>query len=162
MRTTGVLAGALALGALIFNLFNDAEPRLPDEVEYEAVLESARSEYAYPVVAPESTPEGWRATSVDSSQQASGDRWRLGFLTDDEQYVGVQQSDGEIESFRADELAEFSSDGESTVNGGTWERFVENDNSPDHALTRVADGAVTIVTGTVSYDRLEDFVATLQ
>ena len=157
-----VLGGFLALGALLFNLVNDAEPYVPDAIDYADALDSARAEYDYPVLAPEPLPDDWRATSVDFDQAPGGDRWRLGFLTAEHQYVGLHQSDGEIESFRDEQLGEFAADGESTVDGDTWQRWVEQNDAPDHALSRVDDGALTIVVGTMSYDSLEDFVTLLR
>lgn len=162
IRSVAVLGGVLAAVALVFNLVNDSEPRLPDPVEYRPALEAARAEYDYQVLAPEPVPDGWRATSVEFGQEGGGDRWRLGFLTADEQFVGMEQSDGEIESFRTDRLAGFTPDGESTVRGDTWGRFVEDDDIADRALVRTVDGAVTIVVGTVSYERLEEFAAVLR
>ncbi len=162
IRSVVVLAGVLAVGALLFNLVNDAEPHLPEPVDYAAALDAARAEYDYPVLAPEPLPDGWRATSVEFDQGQGGDRWRLGFLTAEEQYVGLHQSDGEIESFQDERLGEFTPDGESNVAGQTWQRWVEQDDAPDHALSRVDEGAVTIVIGTMSYASLEDFVASLR
>ncbi|WP_162606024.1 DUF4245 domain-containing protein [Jiangella aurantiaca] len=162
LRSVGVLAGVIAAFAIVFNLLNDPEPRLPDPVDYQPALEVARAEYGYDVLAPEPVPDGWRATSVDFAQEASGDRWRLGFLIDGEQFVGLEQTDGEIESYRDDRLADFQPDGESTIDGVTWERLLEEDDQPDRALVRVDGGALTIVRGTVSYEGLEEFVTLLR
>ncbi|WP_158564101.1 DUF4245 domain-containing protein [Jiangella anatolica] len=162
LRSVGVLAGVIAAIAIVFNVLNDPEPRLPDPVDYQQALTVAREEYAYPVLAPEPVPDGWRATSVDFAQEESGDRWRLGFLIDEgEAFVGLEQTDGEIESYRDERLEDFAPDGESTIDGVTWERLLEDDDAPDRALVRV-DGALTIVRGTVSYEELEAFVRLLR
>ncbi|PSL01775.1 uncharacterized protein DUF4245 [Haloactinopolyspora alba] len=162
LRSVLVLGGALAVVAVVFNLLNESEPRLPEPVDYSAALEVARAEYGYPVLAPGDLPQGWRATSVDFAQEAGGDRWRLGFLTEDEQYVGLRQSDGEIEAYRDEHLDGFTADGESTVDGTRWTRMIEDGNAPDRALVRVHDGAITIVMGTMSYASLEQFTARLR
>lgn len=161
VRSILVLAGAIALVAVVFNLLSDDEQRLPDPVDYQPVLELVRNEYVYPVLAPEPVPDGWRATSVDAAQEASGNRWRLGFLTEETQFVGIEQSDGDIDAYRDDRLGEFLPDGKSTIDGVSWERLVEDDDNPDRALVRV-DDALTIVRGTVSYEALEDFVTLLE
>lgn len=163
LRSMGVLAGVIAAVALLFNLLSDDEPRLPDPVDYQPALAVARAEYGYDVLAPEPVPDGWRATSVDFAQEATGDLWRLGFLLDDgEQFIGLEQADGEIQSYRDDRLADFAADGESTVDGVAWERLLEDGDRPDRALVRVDGGAITIVRGTVSYEDLEDFVRLLR
>lgn len=162
LRSVGVLAGVIAAIAIVFNLLNDPEPRLPAPVDYQPALEVARAEFGYEVLAPEPVPDGWRATSMDFAQESSGDRWRLGFLIDGEQFVGIEQTDGEIESYRDDRLGGFVPDGESSVDGVTWERLVEDDDAPDRALVRVDGGALTIVRGTVPYEDLEEFVTLLR
>ncbi|WP_157987704.1 DUF4245 domain-containing protein [Jiangella endophytica] len=163
LRSVGVLAGVIAVIALVFNLLSDDEPRLPDAVDYQPALAVAREEYGYDVLAPEPVPDGWRATSIDFAQESGGDRWKLGFLIGDgEQFIGLEQTDGEIQSYRDDRLAGFQPDGESTIDGDTWERLLEDDDRPDRALVRVDGGAITIVRGTVSYEGLEDFVRLLR
>ncbi len=162
MRSMAALAGVLALVALVFNLLNDQEPRLPEPVEYRDALAMARADYGYDVLAPEPVPDNWRATSIDVSQDGGGDRWRLGFLIDDDKHIGIEQSDGEIQSYRDDRLADFDPDGESTVGGATWERLVERDDAPDRALVRESGGVITIVRGTVGYEQLEEFVSLLR
>ncbi|TDE09080.1 DUF4245 domain-containing protein [Jiangella asiatica] len=162
VRSVVVLAGVLALVAVLFNALNDQEPRLPDPVDYQGALEVARAEYAYDVLAPEPVPAGWRATSMDFSQDDGGDRWQLGFLIDGDTFIGIEQTDGEIESYRDERLADFDPDGESSIDGVTWERLVERDDAPDRALVRVDGGAITIVRGTVPYEELEDFVTLLR
>jgi hypothetical protein len=163
VRSVGVLAGALALAAIVFALVNpDDKPRLPAPVDYQSVLQAARAQFSYDVLAPASVPSGWRATSVNAVQDAEGDRWWLGFLTEDHQFVGLEQADGQIEAYRRERLADFHPDGNTQVGGATWERLIENDRTPDRALVRVEDGALTIVRGTVSYDNLESFVVLLR
>lgn len=158
-----LLAGALIVVAVVIKALNpDDEPRLPAAVEYEPVLAAIRDDYDYRVLAPEPAPDGWRATSVAADQDEAGDRWRLGFLTDEEEFVGIEQTDGETETYRGDRLADFVPDGHSVVDGRRWERLTEDDDHPDRALVQVSDGALTIVRGTVSYDELEDFVALLE
>lgn len=162
-RSVGVLAGVIAAIALVFNLLNDPEPRLPDPVDYQPALAVAREEYGYPVLAPEPVPDGWRATSVDFAQEETGDLWKLGFLIGEgDAFVGLEQTDGEIQSYRDDRLADFATEGESTIDGVTWERLLEDDDQPDRALVRVDGGAITIVRGTVSYEELEEFVRLLR
>ncbi|HEU0041568.1 MAG TPA: DUF4245 domain-containing protein [Jiangellaceae bacterium] len=162
VRSLVVLLGLVAVIAIAFTVMRPDE-RLPDPVDYDGVLELVRDDYPYHVLAPASVPDGWRATSVDHSDDATGHRWRLGFLTADEDFVGLEQADGEIESYLADKLADFDADGTGTVDGQQWERRLETDDrNPDRALVHVADGVVTIVRGTGSYAELEEFASWLE
>ena len=67
----------------------------PDPVDYletvGLIQEAGRS-----VVYPPSLPDGWIATSLDFTP---GERtaWGLGFLTDDEEYVGLRQEDASLD-----------------------------------------------------------------
>jgi hypothetical protein len=161
VRSLAVMLGAIAAVVVAFTVMRP-DPQPPAAVDYSAALELVRTEYEYPVLAPDPVPDGWRATSVDHSSRPTGDRWRLGFLTADDGFVGLEQSDGEIESYLADRLAEFTDDGTSQVAGTTWERRVGAGDRPDRALVRVDDdGWVTIVMGTEAYDVLESFAASL-
>ena len=90
----GDIARSVAvLGAIILALF--AIGRLvtvtPDEptraVDYRSAVESSRTVADFELLAPDSLPEGWRATSVRFEQ----DSWHLGVLTDDDEYVGLEQ-----------------------------------------------------------------------
>ncbi|MGH8775269.1 MAG: DUF4245 domain-containing protein [Jiangellaceae bacterium] len=161
VRSLVALLGVIAVIVLAFTAMQPDE-QLPDRVDYAGVLDGVRAEFPYPVVAPSPEPSGWRATSVEYASDSAGNRWRLGFLTDDEGFVGLRQSDGEIQSYLADELAEFTRDGSSRVAGSTWERWLESGDRPDRALVRVDDCVVTIVLGTVAYEVLEDFAAALR
>jgi Protein of unknown function (DUF4245) len=160
VRSLAVLLGVIAAVVVAFTVMRPG-PQPPGPVDYGAALDHVRAQYEYPVLAPEPVPDGWRATSVDHTSGPAGDRWRLGFLTADDGFVGLEQADGEIESYLADRLAEFSDDGTSQVAGTTWERRIGQGDRPDRALVRVDNGSVTIVMGTEPYDVLESFVASL-
>jgi hypothetical protein len=156
----GVLMAVIGALVWFFSLTRPDEPPLPDPVEYEAALAAAREAYPYPVLAPEPVPDGWRVTNVRMDDDQAGHRWRLGMFTDEGQFVGVEQSDGEIASYRDDRLEEFVADGSTTVAGEEWERLREPDG--DHALVRESDGVLTIVRGTLDHAALEDVVAMLR
>lgn len=160
IRSMAVLLGAVVVIVVVFNALRpDAE--LPDRVDYTGVVELVKDEYPYEVVAPASVPEGWRATSVDHQEDAAGHRWRVGFLTDDEGFVGLEQADGEIQSYLVDRMRDFELDGTSTIDGVTWERWEQTTSPHDRALVVERDGVVTIVRGTESYETLDDFAARL-
>lgn len=160
VRSLVLLLGVIAVVVIAFTVMRP-EARLPDPVDYDGVLEVVRDSYPYEPAAPTPAPDGWRATSVDHSTDGAGNRWRLGFLTDDEGFVGLEQSDGEIQSYLDDRLAGFEPDGTSTVDGTQWERRLQGEAPHDRALVREVNGVVTIVRGTEGYEALEAFAASL-
>lgn len=162
VRSLVVLGGILAVVVGVFTATGPDE-QLPPAVDYSHQLQVARQQFDYPVLAPDPLPSGWRATSVEAGSESTGDRWRLGMLTDTEQYIGLQQSDGEVQGFLAETLGSYEKEGNSRVGGQTWQRWYEtaDDDNPYHALVLEANGAATIVIGTVGYSELEDFVGVL-
>lgn len=157
----GVLMALIGAVVWFFSLTRPDEPDLPDPVDYESALAAAREEFPYRVLAPEPLPDGWRVTNVRmDADNPAGHRWRLGMFTDEGQFVGVEQTDGETSSYRDDRLREFAPDGETTIGGQTWERLREEEG--DRALVRDDDGVVTIVRGTLGFDELVDVVERLR
>ena len=161
LRTVGILAGVLAVLALAFTVTRP-DARLPETVDYRPVLEQVRAEFPYEPAAPSTVPEDWRATNVHHESDSAGHRWRLSFLIGEEGFVRLEQSDGEIVSYLADRLEDFSADGTSVVSSDTWDRMRQYGGPRDRALVRTEDGVLTIVRGTESYEVLEQFAASLE
>lgn len=162
VRTVAILVGVLAVVALVLTSMGRPDSFERETVDYERVLAQVRADYPYPVLAPSALPEGWRATSVSYESSASGHRWRLGFLVDDQGYVGLEQSDGEIVSYLSERMRDFTDDGTSEVGGVTWDRMIQSTRPADRALVRVDGDVVTIVRGTEPYAVLERFAAGLE
>lgn len=161
IRGVAVLAGLIMAVALFFSFGRaDVDP-LPPAVDYESVVDYVRESYPYDVRAPASVPDEWRATSVEHSADERGNQWRVGFAISTAGFVGLEQSDGEVQSFLAERLSGYREDGTTTIDGETWERLVEDGDNPDRALVLSGD-AVTIVLGPEPYEVLEQFAAGLE
>ncbi|MBB1245311.1 DUF4245 domain-containing protein [Streptomyces durbertensis] len=141
------------------------------EIGYQQELATAGRAAPYPLVAPEGLPEKWRATSVTYRAQSDhGAVWHLGFMDPGNQYVAIEQSDGDRRKFigkvthRAEET-----DRVERVNGQEWIRY----EGPKYNALVLKDGeapgggdggegSTTLVTGTASYERLKEMAAALQ
>jgi hypothetical protein len=161
VRSLVALLGVIAAVVIAFTVMRP-DQQGPEAVDYGRILEQVRAEYPYPVLAPTPVPDGWTATSVEHASTPSGNRWRLGFVTGDGGFVGLEQSDGEIQSYLDHRLDDFTEDGASQIDGVSWQRWLEDDDQPDRALVRVDGAVVTIVLGTESYQALEDFASSLE
>ena len=161
VRSVAILVGVLAAIALVVTSIGRPDSYERETVDYQRALAQVRADYPYPVLAPASLPEGWRATSVGHESDGAGNRWRLGFMIGDDGYVGLEQSDGEIVSYLSERMREFTDDGTSQIDGVRWDRMIQSARPADRALVRVDDDVVTIVRGTEPYDVLERFVAGL-
>ena len=161
------MVGALLVLLLViggFVLFRDAireDPENPVEaVELEQPVAYAREQADFDLLAPDDLPDGWIATSVrftDGEEQS----WHLGMLTDEERYVGLEQSPRPaadvVEEFVDEEATEGD---EVSIDGETWRTWTDADD--DLALVREDGEVTTLVLGRVSQETLEELIATLR
>jgi hypothetical protein len=129
-------------------------------VDYSGQLAIARDTAAYPVLAPRSLPSGWEATSVDAEGDSTQFTWHLGFLINRDDYVGLEQSNSTAAQYVTATIGDDTPEGRQDIGGVSWRRLVDPD-SGDHSLVRVTPSDTTIVTGTLSYEGLAAFIATL-
>lgn len=156
-----IIRSMVVIGAIILALFGlgklfTADPESTVKpIDYASVVASARPAATFPLLAPESLPEGWRATSARFQENG----WHLGVLTASDDYVGLEQLRGS--SSRAiDRYADGSrSAGTADVAGVTWNVRT----GPDGRLTylRNEGGLTTLLNTTASRAVLERYIASL-
>lgn len=143
-----------------FRDINRDEPANPVEpVEYADPAEYAQGEVDYELLAPEPLPEGWMATSVrfDIGRAA----WHLGMLTDEQRYVGLEQSERPVRPMVRAHVDEEAERGEDvTIDGERWQSWTDTDD--DLALVRRGQDVTTLVVGRVSQETLEELIASLE
>lgn len=155
------LLAVLAAGFVIYFFIPHSGGNGVHPVEYNAALESARRAAPYPVLAPQSLPQGWNATAVqfDGADPADA-QWTLGFIDAKGQYVAVRQSNGPLAAFLADATGNgVKQAAESTVAGADWSRY---QGSRYQSLVLQSAKGTTVVTGTESFADLEKFAALLK
>lgn len=164
-RSFAGMVGAMLLLVLViagFVLLRDAnrtDPADPVEpVQWRPAASYARGEASFEVLAPRRLPEGWIATSV-RFERGEQESWHLGVLTDEERYIGLEQSTAPeqtmVERF-VDEEAEAA--GETEAAGQTWQVWRDD---TDTALVRESGGATTLVVSSLGQGALEDYVELL-
>ncbi len=154
--------GLIILGLFAFGkLFTTTPEETVSTVDYEQVLVQAQAGTSLPLLAPTTLPDGWRATSArfDPGVDGSGGTWHLGVLTDDEEYVGIEQTPLSIER-ALDRWAEGSEEaGSAQVAGEVWSVWA---GPGDEIAYVMREGErTTLVNGTVTQDVLEDYIASL-
>jgi hypothetical protein len=128
-------------------------------VDYRATQSFAQEQIDFPILAPERLPEGWRATSVRFVPDPP--RWHLGVLTDEDRYVGLEQSRSSEEKMVETYVDRDAVRGGSVQAAGeTWQSWT--DEGGDTALTRVEDGVTVLLVGTPDLDVLRDYAETLR
>ncbi|MGW7002643.1 DUF4245 domain-containing protein [Streptomyces sp. NPDC054933] len=150
--------GVLVAGIYVFVPHTEGDP--VKTVSYEVELGQARRVAPYPVAAPEGLSSHWRATSVTyDGSDPKNSQWHLGFIDPQNQYVAVEQSNGDPQQFISDKTQSSQQDGSQSVAGQTWDRY---DGGRYRALVRQKGSVTTMVTGTAPYDQLAELAAALR
>lgn len=129
-------------------------------LDYQTAVQAARDDAGYPVLAPAELPDGWEATSVRYTPAPEWG-WHLGILTDDEEYVGLEQAVIDPADLIESAAEGTQPDGTIEIDGTEWQ--VRRDESRgETTLVRQQQDITTLVTGTASQETLEDYVRSLQ
>ncbi len=156
-----VVRSVAVLGALVVALwgFGQLFVRTPDDtikpIDYVDTVRSARPAAEFELLAPASLPKGWVATAAKFTPTT----WHLGVVTDDEEYVGLEQSKVAAKQL-IDVYAKGSkADGTVTIDGETWDLRKGPDG--DVTFVRTESGLTTLVTGEAPRAEVEAYVSSL-
>lgn len=146
---------------VVFRAFVRDDPEVDaPALDYITPARFARETADFPILAPASVPDGWKATSVEFVQQPEQE-WRVGFLTDEEEYIGIEQAQRPIPDMVEDFVDEEAVQGEDvTIEGEQWQSWT--DEGGDLAFALEADGVTSLVVGTVPRAQLVAFVESMR
>lgn len=156
LRTTLVLLAIIAVLAGAGRLLSSQPPDPVPPVDYGPALTTARDAAPYDVLAPAELPEGWQANGVRYLSGSAA--WHLGILTDEEKYIGIEQSPESTEALVEQFAEEAEPAGSLEVGGQTWDLLREEDRT---TLVRRGEGVTTLVTGDAPQATIEQLVAGL-
>jgi hypothetical protein len=165
-RSFSGLVGAMVVLLLVVGAFvvfrgvfrSDAEVPVR-AVDYQRTQSFAQEQIDFALLAPETLPAGWRATSVRFVPDPP--RWHVGVLTDEDRYIGLEQSRSSEEKMVETYVDRDALRGEPVQAAGeTWRTWT--DEGGDIALTRVEDDVTVLVVGTPDLEVLVDYVETLR
>ena len=159
MLWTMLVVGAIVVALVIVNYRSPQDPVA--QIDPVPVAEVVDRDAPYPVLLP--SDPGWRATSAryePTEESAGAPVWFVGGVLDgDSEFASLTQSTAGGERFIAEQTDDGSPAGTSTVSGVQWQRW----ESADHnSLVFVVNDVTTVVTGTVTWERLERFAASLR
>ena len=156
--TVALLGGSLGI------LRDDPAARDVRPIDYTDELSRALAEAEFEVVAPAEVPNGWVSQSARTEvrpDQGTSVLLQIGFLTADERYATVAQTDDEpsevLEAYRLGEEIEATVD----VAGRPYEQHRRTDRD-EIALVRTEGGRTVVVTGDASLADLTDLAASLR
>lgn len=172
--STGDIIRSLAVILVPLLIITVLFTRVPQDhpvkvVDWRPVLTTARAEAPYPVLAPVNLPADWRATRVTwvkkgepylNGQASPRDFWELGFLTPDDVYIGLSQGDLLTDELVKTETREGLADGQSVLDGQTWQRLVSPDGRTRSLVNRQPQ-VTSVVSGDLPYPSLDAYVTTL-
>lgn len=151
-----VVIGAILLGLYGFGqFFTSGKEAQVKAIDYVSVVAQARPAASFPLAAPTSLPEGWRATSARFQENG----WHLGVLTADDDYVGLEQLRGSADR-AVDRFADGSkSAGTAEVGGQSWN--VRTGPKGRWTYVREEDGFTTLLNTSSSKAVLERYISSL-
>lgn len=156
----------LVLGAIVLAIYGVGQllygyPADERDLEYEQVLDDARANTeGLGILAPPHRPEGWRANHADFVPGNQW-QWRLGLLTEEGRYIGLNQVHGTIEAALEDYAEGSDPAGTARLAGEEWQVF---ERPADRETTYArADGEsrVVLVTGTAPREVIEAYIESL-
>jgi hypothetical protein len=156
------LSLVLVVVAVVFLLTLRDEPdEKVTRIDYSEQLQAARHVAAYDVVAPVGLSRQWKATSAGGDTDGGAVTWHIGFVTPDEHYAGVEQSDGPAAAFIDEHVDGAAKAGVVTVAGSPWQRL-EGGKPEQRALVLRGSGVTTMVTGSASFTELRQLASALR
>jgi Protein of unknown function (DUF4245) len=125
-------------------------------VDYSASLVLAREQAPFHVVFPAPLPSGLRATSVSWDGVGRRVSWHVGFITENQDYIGLYQGNGPAPAYIEASTPATEPGAPVMVDGETWQTLTNSDQG-ETALVRTVDGVTTVVTGTTDESELATF-----
>lgn len=127
------------------------------EVEYQPQYEAAASQAGFSLLIPDPMPDGWRVTSArwEITNDSSPDPvWFIGIVTDRGEYLQIVQSATQRPEFIGRSIGDALPTGSVDISGTAWQRYEQRD-PINRVLVNVTNGVTTIVSGTESWERLQ-------
>ena len=160
VATVVIIAAYVGIRALL----RDQPDVTADSVDYLSQVEELNDAGVTTVVYPPTLPPGWRATSVDYDP-GTPLTWSLGFVTDDDEFVGIRQEKADVDDLIDTYVDEDADEGDpATVPsavGDTWQTWTDDGGDSAFLLEDAATGQTVLVYGSASVAQQEAFISTL-
>jgi hypothetical protein len=159
VRSMSLVLAAVAVVVLL-TLRDDPEQPV-QSVDFAQQLQEMRRVAAYDVVAPVGLDDRWKATSVRGDDSGGAVTWHIGFVTPEEHYAAIEQSDGPVGAFLDDHVQGATLSGVVAVSGASWQRL-EGGKPEQRALVLRSSGVTTMVAGSATFAELRALASALR
>ena len=133
-------------------------------IDWKPAATAAQSASQYPVATPVGLSDQWRATSARfevEPQSAGKPVWHVGYVTPNNAYAAIEQSDADPSVFISRTVDGGRPDGEVVVGGRPWQSYGPGANG-FRSLVRSEGSSTIIVTGSADSAELTALAAALQ
>ncbi|MCW2829586.1 MAG: hypothetical protein JWP31_278 [Aeromicrobium sp.] len=155
LRSMAVIALIILVVYGVGRFFTEDPGDPVEPVDYAAVVAQAAPAADFDLLAPASLPDGWRANVAQFEPRS----WRLGVLTDDDEYIGLRQVrlgvDRAVDKYAVDSRL----DGTADIAGQTWTVRTGPKDRTTYVLS--SDGITTLVDSTTSRAVAERYIESL-
>lgn len=159
LRSLLVIGAIMAVVAL---MFPRVQPQAP-EVDAVATAQQIEGSTGWTLVVPRDLPEGWVATRAQYRRSTDGlMTWHAGFQTPSGDYAALQQTLDATDDWVTTQVNRSPQVGELEVAGRVWTQYDRTGKVQRSLVDRGGPGEMTtVVTGTASWDEMEQFAASL-
>lgn len=129
------------------------------EVDYNQIAQQASESLGLNAIAPE-IPEDWWSNAARLENELDVDSWYVGFVTEDNQFIGMSQAFESNPSWLALTLQANWQDGTKVIDGKTWEIWPTlNPQSPrgtkHYAMVHKFETSAVVIYGTAEPEQFE-------
>lgn len=129
------------------------------QVNYTEIAAQAQASVGQEIIAPV-IPEGWWSNAARLEKELDVDSWYVGFVTEDNQFIGMSQAFESNPSWLALTLQGNWQDGEKVIDGKTWEIWPTlNPQSPrgtkHYAMVYKYETSAVVIYGTAEPEQFE-------
>lgn len=151
-----------AIMAVVVLIFPQVQPQAPD-VDVVETAQQIEGSTGWTLVVPRDLPEGWVPTRAQYRRSTDGlMTWHAGFQTPSGDYAALQQTLDATDAWVTTQVNRSPQVGELEVAGRFWEQYDRSGKVQRSLVDRGGTGEMTtVVTGTASWDEMEQFAASL-
>jgi hypothetical protein len=150
------LLATLAIMLVIVLIVPRSDTPIEPDIDVAATAERAQAAMSAPIAVPELS-EGWRANAAEirRSEADQVTAWYVGYLTPEDEFVGMYQAIGANPTWVAGLLARTSATGTTSIDGVDWTVYDNRSTSDDvgnakYAMTTEAGDTTFVLIGTAA------------